>query len=181
LYDDPKQAPQWEKYVVERLFLDPEAPLVTYHGYTLPTERTEEGRVVSFSSVLPQIDNADVISLAKEFVHAYFTYTSWGFYETQAHLQAVLAMTAPGSQLSAKLRRSLDSFSYVTPVTAEQRDLTAKIVYEPEPGAFIVPIIFQVQQEIYSVRRAFSGTITLLIRSYGDSYAVYGMVIENDP
>ncbi len=180
LYEDPEQAPKWERYVIERLFLAPEAPLVEYNGYRLPTERSEEGRTVTFTADLPRIEDADLFAFAKSFVNAYFTYTSQGFNNTDAHLADVLSFVAPGSDLNNRLRRAKVGIDYVTPVTSDERTLTADFAWVPTENTFICPVRFAVEQNIYSVHRSYSGLLTVLLRRNANGWLVYAMTIEND-
>ena len=179
-FDDPSKAPRREQYVIESLFLPPQEPAVRLRGRALTLERSEEGRAVAFTAEYPRTDDADLCAFARNFVDAYFTYTSMGFNNTDENLRLVLEYVRPGSDLEARLRRSLIGFVYVTPVTADTRTITASYAWEIGEDTWICPVRFAVEQDIYSVHRSYRGTLTVCMQRRGDSYQIISMLIEND-
>ncbi len=179
-FDDPTEAPRRERYVIESLFLPPQEPTVRLRGRALTLERSEEGRTVAFTAEYPRTDAAELCAFARNFVDAYFTYTSMGFNNTDENLRLVLEYVRPGSDLEARLRRSLIGFVYVTPVTADTRTITTSYAWEIAEDTWICPVRFAVEQDIYSVHRSYSGTLTVCMQRRGDSYQIRAMLIEND-
>ena len=180
LYDDPADAPALAVWSIDRLFLSPATPEVTLNGVPLACERTEDGSATTFTADFPQTEDAELADFARRFTEAYFTYTSQGYRDTRAHLDAVLAFVKSNSALAARLRRSLDGYSYTTPVTSDRRTITPGPARDPGDGSFVCEVRFAVDQRISSVTRSYRGTLTLRVGRSAGGFTVLAMTIDNE-
>jgi len=180
LYAELGAPSAWDQYRIDGLYLMPDAIEVTYDGNLHAGVYAAEGKEYTYTAEYPNTFREDIKELALNFSKAYFQYTSQGYNNLQNHMQNVLQYTAQNSDAAIQIASAQIGLKYVTPATSTVYNvLEVQKVAEIAPGAYVCSVEFDIDQQVYYVKQAYSGTFTLYIDNYYGVPRVYGMYMEN--
>ncbi len=173
-----EESPVMDRYFIDGLFTSEFDVKVTLDSKPLNIISELNGNEINYSADQSTTVSPEIAEFALDFTKTYFHYTSSGYVNVDANLNAALAYIEIGSDFYKKVKDSKIGYEFVTPVSSEvYKVLEVSQVYELTDGTFVVRIDFDVEQTIVYVKRNYSGKLLLHITD-GDM-KVRDMVIDS--
>jgi len=173
-----EESPVMDRYVIDSLFTSDFDIKVTLDGEELNITKEIIGNEIKFFADESTLISPEIADFAMNFTKTYFHYTSSGYRNVDANLNATLAYIENGSAFYKKVKDSKIGYEFVTPVSSETyRTLEVSQVYELGDGTYVVRVKFDVEQTIVYVKRNYSGELTIHIT--GGEHKVRDMVIDS--
>ncbi len=167
------EIPGGKKYVIEGLLTLPEVR-AELCGTPLKICRHESVGQETRVEFLGETDAAlqeKYSSLAVNYANTYITFTAMGAQNLEAHSRAVLDLMLPGSSGYKKIKKAVDSFSWVNPNTGIITEkMEAKSFIKVSDNAFICDVEFAVVLENYKSSIPYSGIFTLTYVKNGEAW-----------
>lgn len=165
--------PDGKKYVIEGLLTLPEvsAELCGVPLKICGNERDGLSQRVEFlGESMTELQTAHA-SLATKYANTYITFTAMGAQNLEAHSRAVLDLMLPGSSGYKKIKKAVDSFSWVNPNTGIVTEkMEAQNFIKISDNAFVCDVEFAVILKNYKSSIPYSGTFTLTYIKDGESW-----------
>jgi len=181
LFENEKNAPLYDVYLLEKLFVQPEIPQIIYNGNPLACLVTEDGQYCEFSALYPEVNDSEVQGLALAFATDYFNYIAYGYRNTAENLSRALQHVKKGSELYSRIQRSRVGIDYVTPASSQIfHTLSAEELRSMPDGSVYCLIDFDIEQTIYQIKRSYRGTLSLMCSRVHDTWYITGMHTENE-
>ncbi|MBR6806761.1 MAG: hypothetical protein IKM46_00120 [Clostridia bacterium] len=172
------QSPLMERYFIDSLFTSKFDVKATLEGEALNITCKVNGNEIIYNADQSTTVSPNVADFALEYIKVYFHYTSSGYRNVDANLNAALAYIESGSDFYKKVKDSKIGYEFVTPVSSEvYKVLEVSQIYEMSDGTYVVKINFDVEQTIVYVKRNYSGE--LLLHITGGDMKVRDMVIDS--
>ena len=173
------ESPVMDLYYIESLFSSEFEVKATLDTKELNIIREQSGNDVIYNADHSTMISPDIAEFALDYTKTYFHYTSSGYRNVDANLNAVLAYIESGSDFYKKVKDSKIGYEFVTPVSNETyKTLEVSQVYELTDGTFVAKVKFDVEQTISYVKRNYSGE--LIIHVTDGSLKVRDMVINSN-
>lgn len=168
-----------EKYVLPGLYSVSRDVQIAWNGADLRLESSEEGRVVTYNALYPEVANEDVRSTALSFCKDYFAYTAGGYRNTEENLNRVLGYMVPNSDLYRRITRSKESVGFVTPVNKQIfHDLTVETTEELSDSLIVCSVSYDIEQWTYQVKRTYSGRLRLAFAYIDGQWSLTHMLTD---
>lgn len=173
-----EESPVMDRYLINSLFSSEFDVKATLDSKPLNITSELNVNEICYSADQSTTVTPEISEFALDFTKTYFHYTSSGYVNVDANLNAALAYIESGSEFYKKVKDSKIGYEFVTPVSSEvYKVLEVSQVYKLADGTFVVRIDFDVEQTIVYVKRNYSGKLLLHITD-GDM-KVRDMVIDS--
>lgn len=181
LYSHEGNAPSYDLYRFDSLYLPLTDVSIQYKGENLPYSEQCDEKLQTIEALFPTCDQPDIRNLALSFAKDYVHYVAYGYSNTAVNLANVLTHVQKGSDLYLRIQRSKIGIDFVTPVSSQvYKQLEITEMRQISDTNIYCSIAFDIDQYVYKVHRSYKGTLELNCVRDAEQWSISEMRITSN-